>query len=443
MSCTAVILAAGRGARIAASGPKVLHEVAGWPLVKHVVATAHEAGCDPIVVVASTDVDLRDAVGDGIQIVEQPPDDYGTAAAAQAAGVWDAAGTAIVMYGDSPLLSAQTVREMAAEREAGGAAIVVGWTQVPEPGAYGRVVMNDDGSVRAIVEAADADPATYALTSLNSGVMAFDAQWLGTALARIAPSPASGERYLTAAVELAIEDGRDIAAYEIADRAETIGCDDLAALAQAETAMQQRLRQALFAQGVQLRDPSTTYLHRETIVGAGSVLLPNTSLEGATAIGERSTIGPNARLIDATLGADCVVESSRVVASILRDRVHVGPYAHVRDGCDIGAGTYIGSHAELKAATVGQDVHVHHFSYLGDVQIGDGANVGAGTVTCNFDGTEKHSTVIGARAFIGSDTMLIAPVTVAEGGRTGAGSVVNRDVPSGMLAVGAPARIRR
>jgi bifunctional UDP-N-acetylglucosamine pyrophosphorylase/glucosamine-1-phosphate N-acetyltransferase len=443
MSYTAVILAAGRGTRMASSGPKMLHEVAGWPLVKHVVVAAHEAGCDPVIVVASPDLDLREAVGADVQIVDQPLGDYGTAAAAQAAGMWDSPGTAIVMYGDSPLVTPQTVRAMAGARTERRAAIVVGWTQAKAPGSYGRVVMDDDGSVLAVVEAADADPETYALTSLNSGLMAFDTKWLGSALPRITASSVSGERYLTTAVQLAIADGMDVVAHEIEDRDETIGCDDPAKLAEAEMAMQKRLRQALFVQGVRIQDPSSTFLNRETTVGTGSVLLPNTSLEGTTSIGEGSIIGPNTRIIDATLGADCVVESSRVMKSMLRARVHVGPFAHVREGCDIGNDTHIGSHAELKGATVGNHVQVHHFSYLGDVRIGDGANVGAGTVTCNFDGTEKHPTVIGPRAFIGSATMLIAPVTIAEDGRTGAGSVVNRDVPPGMLAVGVPARIRR
>lgn len=443
MTCTAVILAAGRGVRMAASGPKVLHHVAGWPLVTHVVATAREAGCDPIVVVASPEVDLRDAVGEDVRIVEQPPDDYGTAAAAQAAGISQSPGTAVVMFGDSPLLTAHTVREMASLRDERDAAIVVGWTQAPAPGSYGRVVMSNDGSVTAIVEAADANPATYALTSCNSGLMAFDAEWLGAALPQVPASPATGERYLTAVVELAVADGRQVVSHLIADDAETIGCDDLSRLAEAEQAMQHRLRQAHLARGVQLRDPATTYLHRGVTVEAGSVLLPGTSLEGATSIGAGSTIGPNSRLIDATVGDDCVVESSRVSASTLGDRVVVGPFAHVRDGCAIGPDSHLGSQTELKAATLGSGVHVHHFGYLGDVAIGDGANIGAGTVTCNFDGTAKHRTVIGAEAFIGSNTMLIAPVTVGEGARTSASAVVTRDVPPGMLAVGIPARIRR
>lgn len=443
MTSTAVILAAGRGVRMAASGPKVLRHVAGWPLVTHVVATAREAGCDPIVVVASPEVDLRDAVGENVHIVEQPPDDYGTAAAAQAAGVWGKPGTAIVMYGDSPLLTAQTVRGLTALRDQLDAAIVVGWTQAPEPGDYGRVLMTDDGSVQAIVEAADADPTTLNVTACNSGVMAFDAEWLGTALPRVAQSPTTGERYLTAVIELAIADGRRAASHLIADDVETIGCDDLLRLAAAEQAMQTRLRETLMAQGVQMRDPATTYLHRGVTIGPGAVLLPGTLLEGATVVGEGSTVGPNARLVDAIVGAGCTIESSRVAGSVLGDRVMVGPFAHVRDGCDIGTGSHIGSHTELKAAEIGSDVHVHHFGYLGDVQIGDGANIGAGTVTCNFDGTDKHRTVIGARAFIGSDTMLIAPVTVGEGARTSASAVVTRDVPPGMLAVGVPARIRR
>ena len=443
MTCSAVILAAGRGTRVATATPKVLHHVAGWPLVKHVVATAREAECDPIIVVTSRHIDVSEVVGNAVQIARQPEHDHGTAAAVQAANIPDESDTTIVMYADSPLLTASTVRAMSAHRRESKAAVVVGWTQMPTPGDYGRVVMNPDGSVKAIVESIDADADTYASTNLNAGVMAFETKWLTTALPRVALSPRSNERYLTATVQLANEDDRRAVAHSIADPTEIIGCDTLANLAEAEVAMQNRLRRTLPTRGVQMQDPTTTYLHRGVTVAAGTILLPGTSLEGHTTIGPGSTIGPNTRLIDSVVGSECVVESSRIIASVLGNCVCVGPFAHVREECAIGDGSRIGTHAELKSATIGRNVHVHHFSYLGDVNIGDSTNIGAGTVTCNFDGADKHKTVIGARAFIGSGSMLIAPVTVADDSRTAAGAVVNRDVPPGKLAIGMPARIRR
>ncbi len=444
MSLAAVILAAGRGARFKSATPKVLHEVAGWPLVRHVQAAAHAAACDPVVVVAAQDVDLRPALDDGALVVTQPPGVYGTAVAAAAAAqaVGDRARSVAVLYGDNPLLTPETLRAMAERREATGSAVVVGWAQVADASGLGRVVMGAGDSIEAIVEEADATPAQAALTKVNTGPMTFDAAWLWSRLGSVEPSTRSGERYLTSLVGLARQDGRAVSGYQLRDLDETIGCDDFRRLASAEAAMQSRLRAALMANGVQLRDPKTTYLHRGARVGRGCVLLPGTSIEGDSEIQDGSTIGPNSRLIDARLGRGCTVEASRVKSCVLGNGVSVGPYAHVRAGCEIGDGCYIGSHAELKAAKLGRDVHVHHFSYLGDVQVGDGANIGAGTVTCNYDGRQKHQTTIGEGAHIGSDTLLVAPVTVARGAKTGAGAVVTRDVPAHSLAYGVPARVK-
>ena len=444
MPIAAVILAAGRGERLESAAPKALHEVAGWPLVRHVLVAAQAAGCDPIVVVGPRDADLRPALDARTVLVAQPDGGYGTAFATEAAEpvLGAQAGTVVVLYGDSPLVQPATVRAMGELRESTGAAVVVAWARVEEPGDFGRVVTDGRGDILAIAEAADATPEQLALTSINTGLMAFDAAWLWARVSRVAPSPATGERYLPELVPMALADGRCVAGYQIEDSDETIGCDDAAKLAAAEAAMQWRLRRGLMAEGVQLRDPATTYLHRGVQVGRGTVVLPNTSLEGETVVGKGATLGPAARLIDARLGPGCVVEASRVEGSTLGANVRVGPFASIRSGCVIGEACEIGSHAELKAASLGQGVLVHHFSYLGDAQVGSGANIGAGTVTCNFDGKAKHVTVIGPRAFIGSDTLLVAPVTVAEGARTGAGSVVTRDVPAHALAYGVPARVR-
>ncbi len=416
--------------------------MAGWPLLKHVHAAAVEAGCDPILTVGPSDVDLQAVLGADALVVTQPAGGYGTAFAAQAATetLEDAAGTALVLYGDCPLARAETISAMADRQDATGAAVVVGWSNVAEPGALGRVVFEADGDVTEIVEAADATPDQQRLSSVNSSTMGFDAAWLRAHVAEVRPSARTGELYLTELVRIARDGGGRVAGYEIANADESIGCDDMHRLAAAEAIMQQRLREALLRGGVRLVDPASTYLHRNVHVSAGSVILPHTMLEGETWIGPGSTLGPGARLVDARVGRACTIESSRVEGAAIGDEVHVGPYANVRSGCSIDDRCYIGSHAELKSVELGKDVHIHHFSYLGDARVGDGANIGAGSVTCNFDGEAKHSTVIEAGAFIGSGTMLVAPVTVGEGATTGAGAVVTRDVPAGDLVYGVPAR---
>ncbi len=442
MNRLAIILAAGHGTRLKSSLPKALQEVAGWPLLKHVHAAAVDAGCDPILTVGSSDADLQAVLGADAVVVTQPAGGYGTAFATQAATetLEDITGPALVLYGDCPLVRADTIAAMADRQEATGASVVVGWSNVTEPGALGRVMFDPDGDVAEIVEAADATPDQRRLLSVNSSTMGFDVGWLKAHVAEVRPSARTGELYLTELVRIARDSGGRVAGYEIANAEESLGCDDMRKLAAAEETMQQRLREALMQAGVRLIDPASTYLHRNVHVSAGSVILPHTMLEGETWIGPGSTVGPGARLIDARLGRACTVESSRVEGATIGDEVKVGPYANVRPGCSIGDRCHIGSHVELKSVELGKDVHVHHFSYLGDARVGDGANIGAGTVTCNFDGEVKHPTVIGAGAFIGSDTMLIAPVTIGEAATTGAGAVVTHDVPAGGLVYGVPAR---
>jgi len=427
------------------SVPKALQQVAGWPLVRHAYTTAREAGCSPIVVVGPRGVDLSVALDADAQVVEQPEGWYGTAFATAAAEdrVGVRAPTVVVVFGDSPLLRPETIRALAERRAATAAAIAVAWAQVDSAGSFGRVVRNAAGDIEAIVEAADATPAERALSTINTGLMAFDARWLWANLHAVPASPVSAERYLPALVPIARAQGRRVVGCEVADAAETIGCDDAAKLAAAEAVWQGRLRAQVLAQGVQLRDPATTYLHRGVAMAPDTVIMPNTSLEGATTVGRGSRLGPGTRLIDAQLGERCVVEASRIEGSRLGAGVTVGPYAHIRAACAIGDGCEIGSHAELKATILGAGVRVHHFSYLGDTEVGEGANIGAGTVTCNFDGIAKHRTVIGKRAFVGSDTLLVAPVSLGDGAATGAGSVVTHDVAAGALVYGAPARVRR
>ncbi len=442
MTVAAAVLAAGHGTRFKSATPKVLHDVAGWPLVRHVYQTALEAGCEPIVVVTQAGVDLGAVLGSNARLVEQPADDHGTAAATASAATAIGAGatSVVVLFGDSPLIRPETVRAIAELLESSGAAVVVAFARVAEAGDFGRVDVDAAGDVRAIMEAGEAGSESSESAPINAGLMAFDAAWLWGALERVAPSPVNGERYLPVTVTLARADGRRVVGHEIRDLDEAIGCDDLTKLAAAESAMQARLRSLALAAGVRLVDPASVQIHRGVQIGAGATILPNTTIEGVSRIGQHVRVGPNARLIDVVTGVKCTIESARIEATELGDNVTVGPFANIRRGCRVGDDCEIGSHTELKAARLGRRVLVHHFSYLGDVEVGDDANIGAGTVTCNFDGATKHRTIIGARAFIGSGTMLVAPVTVADGGRTGAGSVVTRDVSAGELVYGVPAR---
>ena len=421
--------------------PKVLHRVAGDPMILHVLDAAQGAGASDILLVVGHKGDqVRSVVGESVRCVTQEPQ-LGTGHAVQQAmrTLDPIPKRVLVLCGDAPLVTSSTISRVVANL--GEAVIVLLSASLPRPAGYGRVVRDESGRVIAVVEEADASEQDRALTEVNSGLYCFDGPWLAGNLGRLEKS-AKGEYYLTDLVAMAVAQGREVRGVVAEDATEVMGVNDRQQLAEADRAMRARLCRELMAKGVTVVDPQTTYISKDVSVGTDSVIHPGTHLRGHTSVGERCEIGPYAIVVDSTIGDDCVVVASVVEGSRIADRVTVGPFSHLRPGARIGSGVQLGNYAEVKNSVLEEGVQVHHFSYLGDAEVGAGTNVGAGTITCNFDGRQKHRTRIGRGVFLGSDTLLRAPVEVGDGAATGAGSVVTRDVPPGKLAFGVPARVK-
>ncbi len=443
----AVVLAAGLGTRMKSQTPKLLHRLCGRPMVAYVVDAAREAvGARPLVVTSPPTAAVRDALGADVDYALQA-EPRGTGDAVRAALDALASEAAeideiLVLIGDVPLLEAGLLTELLEERRLDEAAIALVAVDAIEPGNLGRVIRDDAGTVERIVERKDATDEEIAVSEINSGLYAFDAAWLRGRIGSLEPSPKTGELYLTELVELARQDGRLVVALTVDDDGRLLGINDRAELAQAEWDLRTRINAGHMLAGVTMRDPSTVYLDATVQLAEDVTLEPNVILRGRTAVGPGSVIGAGSHVVDSTIGADCVVWASVVESSVVEDGASIGPFSHVRPGSVVGRNAEVGNFAELKNTRLGEGVKQHHMSYLGDAELGAGTNVGAGTITANFDGTRKHRTTIGAGVFLGVDTMLRAPITLGDGARTGAGAVVTKDVPAGKLAVGMPARIR-
>jgi bifunctional UDP-N-acetylglucosamine pyrophosphorylase/glucosamine-1-phosphate N-acetyltransferase len=424
--------------------PKLLHALCGRPMVAYVVDAAREAtGGRPLVVTSPPTAAVRDALGSDVDYALQAePRGTGDAVRAAIDALPDGIDEVLVLIGDVPLLEAGLLKELLEERRLDEAAIALIAVDAVEPGNLGRVIRDEAGTVDRIVERKDATDDEIAVNEVNSGLYVFDAAWLRSRIAALKPSPKTGELYLTELVELARADGRLVVALTVDDDGRLLGINDRAELAQAEWDLRTRINAAHMVAGVTMRDPSTVYLDATVRLGEDVTLEPNVILRGATSVGAETVIGAGSQISDSTIGAGCVVWASIVESSVVEAGAQVGPFSHLRPGSIVGAGAEVGNFAELKNARLGPGVKQHHVSYLGDAELGAGTNVGAGTITANFDGTSKHRTTIGERVFLGVDTMLRAPVTLGDDARTGAGAVVTRDVPAGKLAVGMPARIR-
>jgi len=437
----AIVLAAGQGTRMRSRLPKVLHPLAGRSLVDHVLDALGDAGVARPVVVTGHGADaVEAAVGARAATARQEPQ-RGTADAVRIGLEATSADASVVLVtmGDAPLQPAELYAALLEEQRSSGAAVVLVSARMPQPAGYGRVVRGADGEAQAIVEERDADEATRALDEINVGTYAFDASWLRQAIGRVEPA-ASGEHYLTDLVALAHDDGRPVGVVVADDAADAMGINDRVTLAVAEERMRRRIAETHMRNGVTIVDPSTTRIDAGVEIGQDARIEPWTILEGSTVIAQDAVIGPNAHLRDSRIGPRTRVWASVVEESTVAEDVEIGPYAHLRPGSEIGARCRIGNFAEVKKSRLGAGTQQHHFSYLGDAEVGENVNVGAGSVTANFDGTDKHRTVIGDGASIGVDTMMVAPVTIGEGATTGAGSVVTRDVAPGMKVVGVPAR---
>ena len=436
-------MAAGLGTRMKSRTPKLLHPLAGRPMVAYVVDAGRQAtGRRPIVVTSPATAAVRDAVDDVDFVLQAEPRGTGDAVAAAVAALPADADEILVLTGDAPLLEADLLAELLEERRLDQAAIALIAVDAIDPGNLGRVIRDDAGTVDRIVERKDATDEEIAVNEINSGLYAFDAVWLRSRIGALSPSPKTSELYLTELVELARADGRLVVALTVEDDGRLLGINDRAELAQAEWDLRTRINGEHMLAGVTMRDPSTVYVDATVTLAADVTLEPNVILRGATAVGEGTTIGAGSQVVDSTIGAGCLVWASVVESSTVEDGARVGPFSHLRPGSHVGPDAEVGNFAELKSTRLGRGVKQHHMSYLGDAEVGQGTNVGAGTITANYDGRRKHRTTIGERVFLGVDTMLRAPITVGDGAKTGAGAVVTRDVPPGKLAVGMPARMR-
>jgi bifunctional UDP-N-acetylglucosamine pyrophosphorylase/glucosamine-1-phosphate N-acetyltransferase len=436
-----IVLAAGEGTRMKSSLHKVLHPVCGRAMALHVLDAARGVHPAAIAVVIGHQADaVRDALSaDDVTFVDQN-ERLGTAdAVRRCEDALKGCESVLVLNGDEPLVTSKTLSALLRAAQESVMGFVT--QEVPDGGALGRVVRDGKRAVTSIVQAADyAGPAGPA--EINWGEYVFDAAWLWKMLPQI-PLSAKGEYYLTKLADFAYEQGTPAVTVS-ADPGEALGVDDRVRLAEAERRMRARILEQHMLAGVTISDPATTYIDAAVQLAADVTVLPNCYLYGATRVDTNTTIGPGTTLRSARIGAGSRVQASVIEDSTIGANVTVGPYAHVRGGAEISDDCELGNYAEVKNSVLGRGVKMHHFSYIGDADIGDHTNIAAGTITCNFDGVNKHRTKVGANAFIGSDTMLIAPVTIGDGASTGAGAVVTRDVAAGAKVVGMPARaIRR
>jgi bifunctional UDP-N-acetylglucosamine pyrophosphorylase/glucosamine-1-phosphate N-acetyltransferase len=446
-----VILAAGQGSRMRSSLPKPLHPVAGIPMVAHVINAANAIRpAKTILVVSDTTKDLAARLGrdDLISVTQPSPDGTGHALAC-AVPATEQSDWVMVLFADHPLLTGETVARFLQGGKSSGARVTVLSCLLPDASGFGRVARDEAGQPIRIVEKKDDRPEDrVGATEINSGMMLFDGDWLRRSVERLTKSSATGEYYMTELVEIAVSDGEvhtgswPVATVNAPPEVAT-GVNNRVELAQADSAVRARIRHELLLNGVSIVAPETVVIDAGVSIGPETTVLSGSVLSHGTTVGSGCTVGPNAVLSGATLADGATVGSSTVVDSRLGEGVTVGQYAMIRGNSRLDAGVRIGTHAEINRATLGRGVRVGHFSYLGDVSIGDDVNIGAGVVTANYDGTDKFQTVIGDRAFIGSDTVLVAPVTIGAGGSTGAGSVVTHDVGDGETVVGVPARVHQ
>lgn len=437
MDLAAVILAAGKGTRMKSKLPKVLHKLCGRPMLSYVIDSAAGSGVENTVVVAGFGSDLvASEVGSRAQVVLQQ-EQLGTAHALMQARplLHDFHGNVLVLCGDTPLIESSTLSKLVERHTSAGSAATVLTARLNNPAGYGRVIRNEQGGVIKIVEQKDASPEEIIISEINTGIYCFKAAGLFEALEQITPANAQGEYYLTDIIELYVKEGLAVSAVEVANPAEVTGINDRAQLARVEALLRQRVLNDLMLSGVTIIDTASTLIDREVRVGMDTIIYPFTMIEGSTSIGDGCVIGPGARLTGAVIGSSVSIQYSVVIDASIEDRCTIGPYAYLRPGTKLGPGVKIGDFVEIKQSIVGEGSKVPHLSYIGDAHIGKHVNIGAGTITCNYDGQKKWPTRIGDEAFIGSNANLVAPVEVGSRAIIGAGSTISKDVPSGALGV--------
>jgi bifunctional UDP-N-acetylglucosamine pyrophosphorylase/glucosamine-1-phosphate N-acetyltransferase len=441
---TVIVLAAGGGTRMRSKTMKVLHPIGGRSMIGHVLTAAQALDPQQVVAVVghqreSVSAHIHESFPDVVLAVQE--EQHGTGHAvrmAVEAATEDGrsmTGTVVVAYGDTPLLRGDSLREFAAEHEAAQRAVSILSGIVADPFGYGRVLRNDEGDVEAIVEEKDATPEQREVREINSGILAFDAEFLRSALPRIGNDNAKGEYYLTDTIAIAREDGLTVGAHPIDDVMQTEGVNDRVQLARIGAELNRRIVEGWMREGVTVMDPATTWIDSDVVLGPDVTILPGTQLLGATVVGEDAVVGPDSTLKDCEVGPGARVVRTHAELAVVGGAATVGPYSYLRPGTVLGARGKIGGFVETKNAVIGDGAKVPHLSYVGDAEIGEGTNIGAGTIFANYDGIDKHRTKVGKHARTSSNNTFVAPVEIGDGAATGAGTVVRQDVPPGALAV--------
>lgn len=441
MKLSTIILAAGQGTRMNSTLPKVLHLLNGKPLVKYSIDLAAAAGSQRTVVVIGNGAEqVRNTVGDGVEFAIQQQR-LGTANAVEAAESLLTAedGLVLVISADMPLLTAATLIHLVQTQADAGGPMTLLTVRSANPRGFGRIIRGLDGEVLGIVEEAQATAEQLMIDELNVGAYCFSSPWLWQALKKIKLSP-KGEYYLTDIVAVAVAEGKKVLAVSIENEDETLGINNRVHLAEAERVIRRRINHAHMLAGVTMTDPDLVYIEETVRIGRDTVLLPNTWLTGKTAIGEGCEIGPGTIISDSSIGNHCHLLASVIEGAEVEDEVGMGPFCHLRKGAHLGRGVHMGNFGEVKDSYLAAGVKMGHFSYIGNATIGENVNIGAGTITCNYDGVHKHPTEIGENTFIGSDTMLVAPLKIGKNAKTGAGAVVTHDVADNEIVAGVPAK---
>jgi len=441
MQISAIILAAGLSKRMKSALPKVLHPLLGRPLIEYSLE-AVKAVCPqkPVLVIGHAAEEVIKMVGEQVEYAVQK-ELLGTADAVKSTRklLEGKSDLILVMNADLPLIESASLRQLIEEQKINSGPLALLTFFSDDSRGFGRILRAPDGEVKAIVEESDATPQQLKITEFNVGVYCINAGWLWKTLEQVKAAP-NGEYYLTDLVGLAVGQDLTVKAIPLQNAEEAIGINNRIHLAEAENILRKRINQKWMLEGVSMPDPQRVYIEKNVTLGQDTVIYPETYLRGTTSIGKNCEIGPGTIIVDSKIGDHCHIMMSVLEGAWLEDEVAMGPFARLRRGAHLCRGVHMGNFGEIKNSTLGPGVKMGHFSYIGDAEIGAEVNIGAGVVTCNFDGVKKNKTEIGANAFIGSDTMLRAPIKIGEGAYTGAGSVVTHDVPAHAIVTGVPAR---